>query len=88
LIASLLSDFTHNGPDGFTATNAVAAAADIKVTTLAMRRCGTRPLRVNQRGVFICLEMLTTSWSGESELGGRDYQDNEKNVNVFNIIFL
>jgi hypothetical protein len=29
LNASLLSDFAHNGPDGFIATNAMAAAADM-----------------------------------------------------------
>jgi hypothetical protein len=57
LIALLLSDFAHNGPDGFTATNAIAVAADIKATAPAMRRCETKRLPVNQRGVFIYFQL-------------------------------
>jgi len=47
LIALLLSTFpNNNGPDGFTATKAIAADADISVTAVAKRRCDTRRLRV------------------------------------------
>ena len=42
-----------NGPDGFTVMKATAAAADIKVTELVMRRIEVKRLRLNQRGIFI-----------------------------------
>jgi hypothetical protein len=53
-VTLLTSDFPiSNGPDGFTATKAIAAAADIKVTALVMRRIELKRLRLNQRRVFI-----------------------------------
>jgi hypothetical protein len=59
LAASLLFDFAdNNGLGGFTATKAIAAAADISVTTLAMRTSEKKRFRLNERGVFICLDML------------------------------
>ena len=70
LIAFLLSDFAQNGPDGFTATNAIAAAADIRITTPAMRRCGIKRLPVKQRGFFIYFfeaEVPATRSGGSSE---------------------
>jgi hypothetical protein len=44
------SDFPNGiGLDEFTATKAIAAAADIRVTAPAMRRCEKTPFRLNQR---------------------------------------
>ena len=48
------SDFPNGvGLDEFTATKAIAAAADIRVTAPAIRRCEKTPFRLNQRLVFI-----------------------------------
>src|SRR5437762_6053025 len=50
----LTSDFPISiGRDGFTATKAIAAAADIRVTAPAMRRRAKTPFRLNQRLVFM-----------------------------------
>jgi hypothetical protein len=54
----LLSDFTHNEADGFTATNAIATAADKSVPATAKRTAEAKRFRLNECGVFIYLEML------------------------------
>ena len=53
----LTSDFPDkNGLEGFTVTKAIAAAADIKVTALVMRRIEMQRLRLNQGIVVIYIE--------------------------------
>ena len=47
-----------NGPDEFTATKAIAAAADIRVTALAMRTSFRKRFGLNARGVFIIYSQL------------------------------
>jgi hypothetical protein len=55
-IAFLLSDFAHNGPDGFTATNAIANAANKSVPTVAKRTAEAKRFRLNECGFFILIE--------------------------------
>ena len=64
------------GLDGFIATNAIAAAAHSSVLALVMRTSEKKRVRLNQRGVFICLEMLieveplSSLGTSDSELEG------------------
>jgi len=82
----LLEFATTNGPDGFTATNAIATAADTKVTTPAMRRCDTRRFRVNERRVFICVEMADSKpEERERARESADCQDMKKKIKTFYI---
>jgi CheY-like chemotaxis protein len=53
LIALLLSDFAHAGMDGFTATNAIAAAANKSVPALVKRTNEKKRFRLNECGVFM-----------------------------------
>jgi hypothetical protein len=53
LIAFLLSDFAHAGPDGFAATKAIAAAAVRRTLALATRTSEKKRFLLNERGVFI-----------------------------------
>jgi hypothetical protein len=55
LIALLLSDFAHDGLDGFTATNAIAAAANNSVPAIVKRRVEKKRVWLNECGVFILI---------------------------------
>src|SRR5207249_10328491 len=63
LASSLASPFPADLPDNnelelLAARNAMAAAAVVSVTAVAMRRCDEKRLRVNQRGVFINVKLV------------------------------
>jgi hypothetical protein len=46
-----------DGVDGFTATSAIDAAAEISVPALAMRRIEVKRFRLNQGGIFMFVEL-------------------------------
>jgi hypothetical protein len=49
-----VSDFAHDRPDGFAATNAIAAAAVRRTLALVMRTSEKKRVRLEEGGVFIC----------------------------------
>ena len=53
LTTFLLLDFATNEPDGLTATNAIATAANNNVPTIVKRTDVTRRFRLNECGVFM-----------------------------------
>jgi hypothetical protein len=55
LTTFLLSDFATNGPDGFTATNAIATAADSSMPAIVKRTDVKKPFWLNECGVFILI---------------------------------
>jgi hypothetical protein len=87
LIAFLLPDFPHNGPDGFTATNAIAAAAVRRILALVMRASEKKRVRVNQRGVFIYFLSCSSGVILNPNEGKHSLSEAQV-VNSFNLTFL
>src|SRR5215831_3182658 len=81
LFSTLAFDFPDNKlPDGFTATNAIATAAERSVPAIATRTIEVNRFRLNERGIFMFVELRYQL--NFSELSG-DFAEREQNRQHF-----